>query len=59
LNGWKARFGSLKLNVALPPASTIAAAGALPRSQWINGDHPGVVGATPSHCSTKTCVPGV
>jgi hypothetical protein len=47
------------LNVAVPVPSTMTGAGAEPLSQSIDGDHPTAVGSTPSHCSTKTSVPGV
>ena len=54
LNGVNARFTLLTGNVATPVPSAIAGAGELPRSQLPVAVHPGVVAATPSHCSTNT-----
>ena len=59
LNGWNAWLKSLALKVAVPLAATMTGAGALPLSQSTVGDHPTVVGSTPSHCSTLTSDPGV
>ena len=53
LNGWNAWFGSVAENVTVPSGCTIAAAGDEPKSQSTVGDHPGVPGETPSHCSTS------
>ncbi len=59
LNGCNERFGSFDGKVALPPWSTIAVAGAEPRSQLIVGDQPDAVAGVPSHTSTFTWLPAV
>ena len=59
LNGWNEWFASLASNVAVPFPATRTGAGELPKSQSTMGDHPGVVGSTPSHCSALTSDPGV
>ena len=51
-NGRKARLRSVAEKVTIPRSSAMAGAGELPRSQCAVGDHCGVVGPTPSHCST-------
>src|SRR5207247_2245960 len=57
--GWNAWLASAASKVVVPVAPTRTGAGALPRSQSVSGDQPGVVGSMPSHCSTLTSVPGV
>ena len=56
MNLWLALFAS---NVTFPFASAWIGAGENPLSQLIVGSQPVVVVATPSHCSTNTCWPGV
>src|SRR5262245_11493283 len=58
LNGWKAWLASVTANITVPSEAATAAAGADPRSQLMVTLHPGVVGATPSHCSSHTRPPG-
>ncbi len=59
LNGTNAWFGSVAEKVATPLAFAIAGAVVCEMSQLPTADHPGVVGAIPSHWSTNTCWPGV
>lgn len=57
-NGVNAWFASEDGKAARPVRSAIAGEGALPRSQCAVGDHDGVDGDVPSHCSTYTSAPG-
>ncbi len=58
-NGTNWWFRSEAANETFPLASAIAGDGDETRSQFTVGDQPRVVGGVPSHCSTKTFVPGV
>ena len=54
LIGKKPKLGSLAGKVAIPSTPTSTAAGDVAESQWSSGFHPGVLDATPSHCSMLT-----